>query len=878
MKLFSKSFVVGLALLGVAESFAGLNWSRDDTFDLLTDIKAIRDSNGTINRLPARTYWVRGQIRIAPSNSDSTAVASNKLYSLTMPFATEEDPYLFQIWGAEPDSQGNPTTRIVHGVVAHPARFEDELLVPADWSHYNALPASDPWKARFPSGSQNNIRWIDVPVGHTFYDHRTHTAKSANISGISMQNIPTLSFNGLAMKVASSMVDATINDPTHRWSRVDENSGANNYEFTCSSFNAIPLPTNNTSDPGYDPDAWKHTWVQCFAQNDYEPIQAPLKWISHPTTSSTKFEFFPTATFWHNPSDPDSPPAAGTFNGRQRFSVVNSPEFLNSARTFVFRPFGGPSSPQIRIYFILSTVAPLEIETVSLGYDPEATNVGLEIGMPWVAPQTTDKILGWPISISGDKSSFDEYNSVVIKPQDGLNKKYGVDIRDLTFGTGRSTALRVDFMGAQNQRIDNCDFRGFGQSALTLNRTINMQVKNCNFKGALRGHVYYNAGSNTSGFDENAPIRDEIFGLTDENIFLKDSVIKDSGSLWPDVAVLLENFHIGTDVTGCTFQTMGGAGLRVKGAKNIVSGNNFLETCLDVTDMGALYIGKSWIQIGNLFKLNSFQGMKPRGGTTGSLSGDVAAIMLDDYQCGTRVESNNITDCQTGIISNGGRFNHFLMNSFSGVTGLCLRTQVSRAAEGPMREFFPGNWAAHLAPNHCYIEFRAVYEKFAGSNNTNIYGQSAWLALQSLGAYAIPYPSPSVAGPHYDLKLLADRLSAYDSAWYTDVDARKKIAGYTKTWVNNAWVYVITDDWFRIANSGSSYLEPFLIDFGTGQTKLSNTFNVFSWNAVNFQNGSQNPTQGTIPSHFFVKSLDPYASILANDPKGYYAKHVIPAD
>jgi|GEM_PF-6796549 len=156
-------------------AYADINWQRDDTAKLNTHIQEI--FAGTRTRLDAGTYWVRGQIRIFPAAAASSS-ADLRLYNIPRPTALNENSVrMTKIWGALPDATGLPTTRIVHGVVAHGSdRVEDGVSRTKDWKDYAQLPVDDPWKLRFPASSQSLIKWLDIPVGQHQYVHRSMSA------------------------------------------------------------------------------------------------------------------------------------------------------------------------------------------------------------------------------------------------------------------------------------------------------------------------------------------------------------------------------------------------------------------------------------------------------------------------------------------------------------------------------------------------------------------------------------------------------------------------------------------------------------------------------------------------------------------------------
>jgi len=96
-------------------------------------------------------------------------------------------------------------------------------------------------------------------------------------------------------------------------------------------------------------------------------------------------------------------------------------------------------------------------------------------------------------------------------------------------------------------------------------------------------------------------------------------------------------------------------------------GNRLRNLCYEVSDSGAFYTGRSWIDRGNVLRQNTFENIyniEPI--VLGWPS--VQAVYLDDQMSGWSIEGNTFINCQTGVVIGGGRRNNVTNNHFTNCT------------------------------------------------------------------------------------------------------------------------------------------------------------------------------------------------------------------
>jgi len=100
------------------------------------------------------------------------------------------------------------------------------------------------------------------------------------------------------------------------------------------------------------------------------------------------------------------------------------------------------------------------------------------------------------------------------------------------------------------------------------------------------------------------------------------------------------------------------------GGNNCVfKGNHFKDLCYEVSDSGAFYTGRSWIDRGNVLRDSTFENIFMREPVHLGWP-SVQAVYLDDQMSGWQIENNTFVNCSTGILVGGGRSNTVTNNHF----------------------------------------------------------------------------------------------------------------------------------------------------------------------------------------------------------------------
>jgi hypothetical protein len=495
-----------------------------------------------------------------------------------------------------------------------------------------------------------------------------------------------------------------------------------------------------------------------------------------------------------------------------------------------------------------------------------------------------------------------------------------VEIKNIAFGTGRGAAIIITGVSgtspSQMAVIDRCLFRNQGTHSVQLNRCKYFKVTNSHFLEGYRGHLYVDAWRNftmpygTDPKQENPFPIDDVRNLTNDYIRVNHCTFEKGGLMWPyNGALEMRGWNIGTRVEHNVFTDLSGIAVRIHGAQNIVENNEFYDCVKDVTDYGAIYVGRSLVQLGNIINFNTIQGVKWRGRGTqerveGSMEDDVCGIYCDDYICGTQVTFNTLIDCQSGIESNGGRFNLFRRNYFDTSVDYPFRTNVMRNLHGDSQttgsfSFYDDvteSFYKHSLANQLYTEMRNLYMACKTVNGTynaayNVFADStAWQTAQTSGAYDTEYTSVN-ASSRKDLEHLAARLNDSATGQPTWDKPFSESLPYKDSGKNSLRriQYANAGDWFvsatntQVSNTGNRvWITEYAPESDKNHgavTALRNYGNMFRWNECDFADPLKNPALNTTTSNPFFSSYRPWWSwkdhnYMVGDDYGYEATEV----
>ncbi|MDY3928223.1 MAG: right-handed parallel beta-helix repeat-containing protein [Clostridia bacterium] len=220
----------------------------------------------------------------------------------------------------------------------------------------------------------------------------------------------------------------------------------------------------------------------------------------------------------------------------------------------------------------------------------------------------------------------------------------------------------ISMDGAKYISFEGINFEGSRMDAVTIKNCSNItfrnfEIKNCGNNGISiinstnvlfdNGRIF-NIGKCGIAIEEG--INNEL--IKSENIIKSTDIFNVSRTSAATVSAIKLS-GVGNKISECIIHDCPASGIGMSGLKHEISDNELYNLCSDISDWGAIYIGRSWSFRGNAILRNYFHDITNHG---------IIAIYLDDYMSGMRVEENAFVNCNNAVVSSGGRDNVIINN------------------------------------------------------------------------------------------------------------------------------------------------------------------------------------------------------------------------
>jgi len=248
---------------------------------------------------------------------------------------------------------------------------------------------------------------------------------------------------------------------------------------------------------------------------------------------------------------------------------------------------------------------------------------------------------------------FSPSDEIVVSVGDSVISMQGtqyVTLQNLRIEFAQTTAVIIQ--NANQVQVVGCTVANNGAHSVDLNGR-SSSVSSCT--------VFGNgcSGIRVSGGDRNS--------LTKGNIMVKDNHIYEY-SRW--IRTYNPGVHwegVGHIIQGNNIHDAPHNGMLGGGNDCLFTENFFSNLCYEVSDSGAFYTGRSWIDRGNVLRDNIFENIYMKEPVHLGWP-SVQAVYLDDQMSGWQVENNTFFNCSTGILVGGGRNNVVTNNHFTNCT------------------------------------------------------------------------------------------------------------------------------------------------------------------------------------------------------------------
>jgi hypothetical protein len=252
--------------------------------------------------------------------------------------------------------------------------------------------------------------------------------------------------------------------------------------------------------------------------------------------------------------------------------------------------------------------------------------------------------------------------SLLNTPMIALNDASHVIIRDLTFECSLAAPLTVK--GGAHNKIAGCTFRNLAATAVDVNGGADNGVQSCDIYNTGAGAVTIAGGDRKT--------------LTPAGNYAVNNHIYHFSRLKKTDGYAVGVRGVGNRVANNFIHDAPHLAIDLAGNDHVVEFNDVSHVGLETNDAGAFYMGRDWSQRGNVVRYNYFHDLG---------AGDMQAVYLDDFTCGTTVFGNICCRVMRGVLVGGGRDNIIENNYFIHCT---QAVHIDQRGIGWAKDYFDG--------------------------------------------------------------------------------------------------------------------------------------------------------------------------------------------
>jgi hypothetical protein len=299
------------------------------------------------------------------------------------------------------------------------------------------------------------------------------------------------------------------------------------------------------------------------------------------------------------------------------------------------------------------------------------------IGEYYLDRKTGDLYFYYPDNFSGDEKI---QVSMLETPMVSIKGASNMTFDGLIFENTRGMGVYME--RTENILFENCTFRNLGLLAASLGKGIRpfeqmrhdkIGVPAPDTVGSLYQHLYADPVFNRMAGKNNGFRSCEIYQtgaggiilgggdrltLEPAGNFIENCKIYDFNRVYRSYRGAVKIDGVGNRLSHCLIYNGTHVGIMVHGNDHIMEYNEFHHICMDVDDMGVIYLGRDPSEYGNVVRHNFFHHI-------GQPDVSVMAVYADDGACGTQVYGNIFYKAGTkSVMIGGGQNNDFSNNIF----------------------------------------------------------------------------------------------------------------------------------------------------------------------------------------------------------------------
>jgi Right handed beta helix region len=236
---------------------------------------------------------------------------------------------------------------------------------------------------------------------------------------------------------------------------------------------------------------------------------------------------------------------------------------------------------------------------------------------------------------------FEASVSVLEPPLIRLRNVTGMTLRGLRLEVTRGCG--IDIEGGADDLVAGCALRDIGTYAVVINGGVRHRVVGCDVERTGDGGVVLNGGDRSTLSPGGNVVENCQFQRFGEWSRCYQPAVRVSG--------------VGNRVSHCLIQDGPHNAILLAGNEHLIEFNDISRVCLETGDVGAVYAGRDYSQLGNVIRYNYFHDLHKRPATNPQVYTDVMAVYLDDCMSGVTVFGNIFYRAGRGTLIGGGREN-----------------------------------------------------------------------------------------------------------------------------------------------------------------------------------------------------------------------------
>ncbi|WP_084385134.1 right-handed parallel beta-helix repeat-containing protein [Novosphingobium naphthalenivorans] len=234
-----------------------------------------------------------------------------------------------------------------------------------------------------------------------------------------------------------------------------------------------------------------------------------------------------------------------------------------------------------------------------------------------------------------------------------LNDAQNVQIENIGFNRTLGAALVIQ--NSKDVRVEHCAVRQTGGDGIDVQGGNGVTISNSVVNAVAERGILLSGGRRTT--------------LTPSHHRIVRSIVANFGLESPDYSPGVALSGVGQELQGSLIAGGAHAGVLLWGNNHRIIGNEVTRVALASDDVGAIYMGRDWTQLGNDITGNYIHDF----GYVDVINKITAGVYLDDQMSGTKVSRNVIVGGAIGIFIGGGHRNNIFNNIFVNQSSSAIR-------------------------------------------------------------------------------------------------------------------------------------------------------------------------------------------------------------